>query len=89
MQSADGSLDGTMMNEYFEQIVPAFRKAGYDLRHGRNVEEWVKAQGFVNVTAKKQMIPVGTWAKDKKLVRISRYALLFRSRKRLTMLTEH
>lgn len=69
MHSSDGTIDGTMMNEYFEQIIPAFAKAGYDIRHGRRIEEWVKKAGFVNVVAKRYMVPLGTWAKDKKQVR--------------------
>lgn len=71
MHSADGTLDGTTMNEYFEQIIPAFAKAGYDIRHGRSLEEWVKKAGFINVTVKKQLVPLGTWPKDKKQVHTS------------------
>ncbi|KAK2762057.1 hypothetical protein FQN54_001064 [Arachnomyces sp. PD_36] len=70
MHSADGSLDGTMLNEYFEQIIPAFKKAGYDIRHGRNLEEWVKATGFENIQVKKYLVPLGTWPKDKRQKKI-------------------
>lgn len=69
MHSADGSLDGTTLNEYFDQIIPAFLKAGHDIRHGRNIEEWVKKAGFVNIQAKRYLVPLGTWPKDKRQVR--------------------
>jgi hypothetical protein len=71
LRSADGSLDGTILSEYFDQIVPAFLEAGYDIRHGRHLEEWVKKAGFVNIKAKKYLVPLGTWPKDKNQVRHS------------------
>lgn len=85
MLSADGTLDGTTMNEYFERIIPAFSKAGYDIRHGRNIEGWVKEAGFINVAVKKHLVPLGTWPKDKKQVR-TYWHMPCLSRKQLTML---
>jgi hypothetical protein len=75
MVSADGTMDGTYLNEYFDQIVPAFKKAGYDIRHGRHLEEWIRTAGFTNIKVQKHIVPMGTWPKDKRLVRYHRSLL--------------
>ncbi|KAL1994832.1 hypothetical protein VTN49DRAFT_1019 [Thermomyces lanuginosus] len=62
--SEDGSLDGTALQRYFDNVYGAFEEAGYDARPGVKLEEWFKEAGFVNIHAEKFVIPCGVWPKD-------------------------
>lgn len=67
--SADGSSKGSSIERYMNIASDVFEKAGYTSRVGTNLEGWMKEAGFTNVHAKKLVLPLGTWPKDKNYVR--------------------
>lgn len=68
VQSADDSTKDTSIEQYFLNTLPAFESAGYSTRPGRYLEKWMKDAGFVNIQVHKHIVPLGTWAKDKRYV---------------------
>ncbi|KAL1995918.1 hypothetical protein VTN49DRAFT_784 [Thermomyces lanuginosus] len=54
--SEDGSLNGTGLQKYYDEVYGAFEKAGYEVRPGPKLEEWFKDAGFVNIQKE-----IGTW----------------------------
>ncbi|KAL1991441.1 hypothetical protein VTN49DRAFT_5433 [Thermomyces lanuginosus] len=66
--SEDGSLDGTALQKYQNEINKAFEKAGYEMRPGPKLKEWFKEAGFQNIVVNKYFIPYGVWPKDRHLV---------------------
>jgi len=48
-------------------FITACKEAGQDPLPGPKVEGWVKDAGFVDVTHRKNPLPVGTWPADKNL----------------------
>ena len=64
----DGSLDGTGLQQYFNETYGAFEKAGYEVRPGPKLEKWFNDAGFVNVHVEKFAVPYGVWPKDPNLV---------------------
>ena len=66
--SPDGSLDGTALQQYYNEIIGAFEDAGYEVRPGIKLEQWFKDAGFVNIHVEKFVIPYGVWPKDPHLV---------------------
>ena len=66
--SEDGSLNGTALETYYNEVYGAFEKAGYETRPGPKLEQWLKDAGFVNVHAERFILPYGVWPKDKHLV---------------------
>ena len=66
--SPDGSLDGTGLQQYHDEVNSAFEEAGYEIRPGVNVEQWFKDAGFVNIHVEKFVISYGVWSKDPHLV---------------------
>ncbi|KAL1995037.1 hypothetical protein VTN49DRAFT_1224 [Thermomyces lanuginosus] len=63
--SEDGSLNGTGLQKYYDEVYGAFEKAGYEVRPGPKLEEWFKDAGFVNIQVKKFQVPYGVWPKDR------------------------
>ena len=69
------SYDGSVTSE---TSIWKWHKTGLDrigkianLRPGPDLEGWIRDAGFQNVTATKLPIPLGSWPKDKHLVRTS------------------
>ncbi|KAL1995164.1 hypothetical protein VTN49DRAFT_1351 [Thermomyces lanuginosus] len=62
--SEDGSLDGTGLQKYFNEVYGAFEEAGYETRPGTKLEQWFKDAGFVNIHVEKFRVPYGVWPKD-------------------------
>lgn len=58
------------MEYYYEVVLAAFIKQGYYTQPGKHLEKWFTDAGFVNIHVKKYRVPLGTWAKGEKNVRI-------------------
>ncbi|KAK3377107.1 S-adenosyl-L-methionine-dependent methyltransferase [Lasiosphaeria ovina] len=70
--------DGTVpadysLGKFLNLAAQALRKFGSDMQIATKLEEPIKAAGFVNITAKKFKVPVGTWPKDKRLRLVGLY----------------
>ncbi|KAL1990221.1 hypothetical protein VTN49DRAFT_6060 [Thermomyces lanuginosus] len=68
--SEDGSLDGTALQRYYQEVYGAFETAGYEVAPGPKLEQWFKDAGFVNIHVEKFVIPYGVWPKDKHLKKV-------------------
>ncbi|KAL1971475.1 hypothetical protein VTN31DRAFT_2096 [Thermomyces dupontii] len=68
--SDDGSIDGTGLRRYYDEVYSAFEKAGYEVRPGPKLEQWFKDAGFVNIHVEKFVIPYGVWPKDPHLKKV-------------------
>ena len=66
--SPDGSLEGTALQRYYDEVYGAFEDAGYEIRPGPKLERWFQDAGFVNVHVEKFVLPYGIWPKDPYLV---------------------
>ena len=66
--SQDGSLSGTDLEKYYNEVYGAFEKTGVEVRPGIKLEQWFKDAGFVNIQVEKFVIPYGVWPKDARLV---------------------
>jgi hypothetical protein len=66
--SHDGTSAGSSIEQYFNAVIPAFEKVGYVVKPGPNLEQWLKEAGFINVCARKFLVPFGMWPKDKRYV---------------------
>lgn len=69
------SIDGTItekspMKQYCKETIKRRGAAGYNANPGPELEQWLKDAGFVNVQAHALPVPIGSWAKDKKHVRL-------------------
>jgi hypothetical protein len=53
----------------------------YSMCPGRHLEKWIGEAGFIDFTCTKILLPLGTWAKNKKAVRLSRAARGFADKK--------
>lgn len=73
VKSTDGTLKGTTLEQYYIEILGLFDKVGYVSTPGPHMEGWFQDAGFVNITVKKYVIPVGTWPKDKHYKRIGAF----------------
>ncbi|KAL1975821.1 hypothetical protein VTN31DRAFT_4213 [Thermomyces dupontii] len=72
--SEDGSFNGTGLQRYYDEVLSAFEKAGYETRPGPKLEQWFKDAGFVNIHVEKFVIPYGVWPKDKHLKKLGTWA---------------
>ncbi|KAL1996344.1 hypothetical protein VTN49DRAFT_109 [Thermomyces lanuginosus] len=66
-QSKDGSLNGTNLQRYYDEVLGAFEKAGHEISPGPKLEKWFKDAGFVNIHVEKLILPYGVWPKDSHL----------------------
>ena len=66
--SPDGSHKGTMTETVQQKFFEAMDAVGIVYSPGPRLEEWMKAQGFEDVTVQRYPLPVGSWPADKKLV---------------------
>ena len=69
--SPDGSLKGTGLQRYYDEVIGAFEEAGYEVRPGAKLEQCFKEAGFVNIHVEKFVIPYGVWPKDPHLVSLA------------------
>ncbi|KAL1970930.1 hypothetical protein VTN77DRAFT_2764 [Rasamsonia byssochlamydoides] len=76
LKSEDGSVKGTALERYYDEVLSAFEKAGYPPRPGPYLEEWFREAGFVDVHVKKYYVPMGAWPKDPYYKRIGTWNLL-------------
>jgi SAM-dependent methyltransferase len=66
---ADGSVSrDSGIWSFHNHVCNRLEAAGFDASPGARLEKWFHDVGFVNVQAYCLPIPLGTWAKDKKLV---------------------
>lgn len=69
--SQDGSLTPEhALRRWLTTAYDAEKYTERSLRPGKNLEQWMREAGFVNVQAVKSLLPLGTWPKDKKLKQI-------------------
>ncbi|KAK0638779.1 S-adenosyl-L-methionine-dependent methyltransferase [Cercophora newfieldiana] len=64
--------DGTMPSDFgwlrwSQELAMASEMAGRQLKMGDNIKKWMEAVGFVNVREAVIKIPIGGWAKDRRL----------------------
>lgn len=64
IRSEDGTLEGTGLKRYYDEIVRAYENAGYPASPGRHFKEWFEEAGFVDVHVKKYPVPMGVWPKE-------------------------
>ncbi|EYB21685.1 hypothetical protein FG05_03836 [Fusarium graminearum] len=70
----DGSLPkDAPLAKFFDTAATAVASFGMKFRAGENLREPLEKAGFVNVSCKVLKVPIGTWAKDKKLRLIGLY----------------
>lgn len=73
--------DGTMQPDdraygMYKLISDAFKKMGYDVHYPTKLADPLKDSGFVNVQCVVRKIPVGTWARDRRLRLVGHYLKL-------------
>ncbi|PGG96661.1 hypothetical protein AJ79_09498 [Helicocarpus griseus UAMH5409] len=67
-RSDDGSLTPELPMVHNQRlVVESSRLLGREPSPGPKLKKWVQDAGFINVTEKCYPIPIGVWAKDKKL----------------------
>lgn len=69
------SLDGSLtpdhaLRRWINIAYTAEEKTGRSLRPGRNLEQWMRDAGFIDVKVIKTPLPLGRWPKDEKLKKI-------------------
>lgn len=68
-RSEDGTLKGTAVEEWYTRVIGAFDDLGIVTRPGGHLETWFKDAGFVDVHVHAYRIPLGSWPKNRQLVR--------------------
>ncbi|CAJ0546853.1 Ff.00g014800.m01.CDS01 [Fusarium sp. VM40] len=70
----DGSLaPDAPLAKFFDTAEKAVASFGMKFRAGENLREPLEKAGFTNVSCKVLKVPIGTWAKDKKLRLVGLY----------------
>lgn len=70
MQSPDGSVGpDTPLMSFNHQVCRLANEMGQNPNPGPQLEGWLRDAGFVDINVKRCPMPMGTWAKDKHLVR--------------------
>jgi hypothetical protein len=59
---------GSPIEYHTRKVVELLGAGGREACPGQYLEKWVREAGYEDVHAKKYVVPVGTWAKDKHLV---------------------
>lgn len=73
--------DGTMLPEdhvagFYKLVVEAFAKLGLDIHAPCKLDKPLEAAGFTNVQCVVKKIPIGTWARDRRLRLVGHYLKL-------------
>ncbi|KAL1961519.1 hypothetical protein VTN77DRAFT_1640 [Rasamsonia byssochlamydoides] len=76
LYSEDGSLKGTSLEKYYKVVPEGFRKGGYVVSPGPQLEQWFREAGFEDIHVKKYKVPLGPWPKDKYYKEIGVWSLL-------------
>lgn len=77
LYSVDESLPPDSAVAKFHIMSIGVREAqGYDMNPGRSLESWLREAGFVNIAAKKILLPLGPWPKNRQAKKIGAYNLL-------------
>lgn len=72
--SEDGSLTAEhALRRWLTIAYDAETKTQRSLRPGKHLQQWIKDAGFVNVQVVKTPLPLGRWARDKRLKQIGVY----------------
>ncbi|KAF2403806.1 S-adenosyl-L-methionine-dependent methyltransferase [Trichodelitschia bisporula] len=75
--SADGTLHPSHSLQTFHNITSdAHEKRGFDMSPGKKLQGWLRDAGFINIVAKRYVVPLGMWAKDKHYKTIGAYNFL-------------
>ncbi|KAH8886934.1 S-adenosyl-L-methionine-dependent methyltransferase [Thozetella sp. PMI_491] len=70
----DGTMgDDDIMKQYYEVSVKAMGQFGIDLSQGSKVGEYLERAGFQNINCVVKKMPLGTWARDKRMRLIGLY----------------
>ena len=64
---------GCAMDRWANEIVAGIKSFGLEPEPGPQLEGWIKAAGFANVTHELLPIPVGTWPRDRKLKEVGAF----------------
>lgn len=69
--SEDGTLkEGNNVNRFYELLREACEKINRPVTVGANLKKWAEEAGFENIEHKVFRLPLGTWPRDPKMVRI-------------------
>ena len=66
---------GCSLDQWTSSIIEGIKILGMEPEPGPKLEGWVREQGFVNVVHQILPIPVGMWAKDKRLKEVGAFDL--------------
>lgn len=75
LSSEDDSTKNTFLEQFYDLVLGSFEKAGYVTGPGSYLEQWLRDTGFEDIHVEKFPVPLGTWPKDKQLVRICRHPI--------------
>ena len=71
MQSPDNSVTPqTSLGQFNSTIVDLAQEMNQEMNPGPKLEGWMKDAGFQETSVKRCPLPMGTWPKDKHLVRL-------------------
>ena len=83
--STDGSItEDHFLKKWYDICCTRGTAAGYSTQPGPQLEGWLKAAGFINVTVHRLPMPLGVWPKDKNHVSIA--LMLFGDRSHVNLL---
>jgi len=75
--SEDDSInDGNQVFDFHEKLIEACDAGGRSVRAGVMLKDWVEETGFINIHHEVFRIPLGPWAKDKRLKEIGTFQML-------------
>lgn len=70
LRSDDGSTKGTSIEQCFDVILRGFEKAGIETCPEPYLKDWFREIGFEDIHEKRFVVSMGSWPKDKHLVRV-------------------
>ena len=73
LQCDDGTLEGTPLLSWCEEMVKLGRMRGMNFDNPFKYRQWVEEAGFVNVVEHAQILPISPWPKDAHLKQIGRW----------------
>ncbi|KAL1979561.1 hypothetical protein VTN96DRAFT_5561 [Rasamsonia emersonii] len=74
--SEDNSTKGTSIKRYYNEVLGAFERNGYETSPGPHLEQWFRDAGFVDVQVRKYRVPMGTWPNDKYYKKVGTWCML-------------
>ena len=73
LQCDDGTLAGTALGTWCDEMLTLGRKCGMNFDNPFKYRQWVEEAGFVNVKEDAQILPISPWPKDPHLKQIGRW----------------